>query len=159
LKIVEAIDDPSLEIWKDYALQAQIAEAQGRAGEAAQWRRKEQESYAVYAGAAHQLPQWAPQFIAAIVAAVQGNEEARAEVEKILLQLEAGGWDCPLAIRRILDGESDADELCVGLDRGEAYIIRTILARLSGERAPTPPATQASPPPRAGEGLGAYASA
>jgi len=124
--------DLSSEPWKTYNILAQIAEAQGRAGEAAEWRRKEQESYAAYAGAAHRLPQWAPSFIAAVVAAVQGDQAARGEVERVLPQLEASGWDCPPVIRRILEGESDADELCVGLDRGEAYIVRTILAQLAG---------------------------
>jgi tetratricopeptide (TPR) repeat protein len=124
--------DLSATPWTTYSLLAQIAEARGRADEAAAWRRKEQESYAAYAGAGYQLPRWAPSFIAAVVKAVQGNQEARGEVEKILPQLEAGGWDCPPVIRRILNGESDADELCVGLDRGEAYIVRTILAQLSG---------------------------
>jgi tetratricopeptide (TPR) repeat protein len=120
------------EVWKMYSLLARIAEARGRTDEAAAWRRKEQESYAPYAGAAYQLPGWAPSFIAAVVKVVQGNQEARGEVEKILPQLEAGGWDCPPVIRRILNGESDVDELCVGLDYGEAYIVRTILAQLSG---------------------------
>jgi tetratricopeptide (TPR) repeat protein len=124
--------DLSAEPWTTYNILAQIAEAQGRADEAAQWWRKEQESYAAYAGAAHQLPRWAPSFIAAVVAAVQGNEEARSELEQILPQLEAGGWDCPPVIRRILEGESDADALCAGLDHIDAYIVRTILAQLAG---------------------------
>jgi tetratricopeptide (TPR) repeat protein len=132
--------DLSAEPWKTYAILAQIAEAQRRTGEAAQWRRKEQESYAAYAGAAHQLPQWAPSFIAAVVAAVQGNEEARAEVEQILPQMESSrDWrNLPPIIRRILDGESDADKLCTGLDRYDAYIANAILAQLAGEVPQTP---------------------
>jgi len=132
--------DLSAEPWKIYSILAQIAEAQGRTDEAAQWRRKEQESYAAYAGAAHQLPQWAPSFIAAVAAAVQGDPAAREEVEQILPQMESSrDWrTLPPVIRRILDGESDFETLRVGLDRFDAYVVRTILARLSGEVPQTP---------------------
>jgi tetratricopeptide (TPR) repeat protein len=148
----------SSEPWKTYAILAQVAEARGRVEEAARWRRKEQESYAAYAGAAHRLPGWAPQFISVVAAAVQGNQEAQQNVEGILPQLEEGGWNnlCN-AVRRILGGESDFEKLRTDLDREDAYIVHTILARLSGEAAPTPPAARAAPPPQAGEGQGAAA--
>ncbi len=58
MEIKETLD-LSAEPWKTHAILAQIAEARGRTDEAAAWRRKEQESYAAYAGAAHQLPRWA----------------------------------------------------------------------------------------------------
>jgi tetratricopeptide (TPR) repeat protein len=134
LELKETLDS-SAEPWSAYATLAEIAEARGRAAEAARWRRKEQESYAAYAGAAHQLPSWAPPFIAAVAAAVQGNAGARAEVERILPQLEAtSDWrNLPPVILRILAGESDMDALCVGLDHIDAYIVRAIQAQLSGE--------------------------
>jgi len=149
--------DLSVEPWRTYSTLAQIAEVQGRADEAAGWRRKEQESYAAYAGAAHQLPQWAPSFIAAVVAAVQGSEAAKQEAEEVLPRLEAAEWhNLCNAVRRVLQGEHDFDMLRTDLDREDAYIVRAILAQLSGG-APVPPAAQTSPDPRVGAGAGVQA--
>jgi len=136
LKIVEAIGDPSLEIWKDYALQAEIAEAQGRASEAAQWRRKEQESYAAYAGAAHFVQQL-QSLIQPVVAACQGNEEAKTLVESLLQAVQSADEGLAQAIRRILAGERDAESLTADLGRN-AVVIHAILTRLSGEVPQTP---------------------
>jgi len=135
--------DLSSEPWKTYAILAQIAEARGQVAAAARWRCKEQESYAAYAGAAHKLPQWAPQFIAAVAGAVQGHQEAIAAVNDFLPQLEAtSDWkNLPPVVRRILEGETDFEALRVGLDRIDAYIIRAILAQLSGE-GPAAPAQE-----------------
>ena len=131
---IEETLDLSAAPWTTYQILAQIAEARDRAGEAAQWRRKEQESYAAYAGAAHRLPEWAPSFIAAVVAAVEGDESASQGVEEMLPKLENGGYQNLVSpIQRVLVGETDANELCVGLDYEDAYIIRTILAQLAGE--------------------------
>ena len=52
---IEETLDLSSEPWKIYSILAQIAEAQGRPDEAAGWRRKEQESYAAYAGASYEM--------------------------------------------------------------------------------------------------------
>jgi len=156
LEIKETLD-LSAQPWTPYAILARIAEAQGRADEAAGWRRKEQESYAAYAGAAHQLPQWAPSFIAAVVAAVQGSEAAKQEAEEVLPRLEAAEWhNLCNAVRRVLQGEHDFDMLRTDLDREDAYIVRAILAQLSGG-APVPPAAQTSPDPRVGAGAGVQA--
>ncbi len=135
--------DLSSEPWTTYQILAQIAEARGQVAAAARWRRKEQESYAAYAGAAHKLPQWAPQFIAAVAGAVQGHQEAIAAVNDFLPQLEAtSDWkNLPPVVRRILEGETDFEALRVGLDRIDAYIIRAILAQLSGE-GPAAPAQE-----------------
>jgi tetratricopeptide (TPR) repeat protein len=135
LGIVESLGDPSLEIWKDYALQARIAEARGRVAEAAQWRRKEQESYAAYAGAAHEIRQYQP-LIAAVVRAAQGDTEAQGFVEGEYPKMEAGGEQWHLAsdaIRRIVAGERDLDALTANVSsRTIALIVRTILTRLAG---------------------------
>lgn len=136
LTIVETLD-LSAEPWKTHNILAKIAQAKGNAQEAAQWRRKEQESYFAYPGAAYQLPQWAPAFIQTVAAVAQGNANAKSEVEKILPQLEAGGWqNLVAAIRRMLTGEKEVDSLCAELDREDAYIVRRILAVLSGEPMP-----------------------
>lgn len=142
--IVETLD-LSAEPWKTYAILAQIADKQGDAATARAWRRKAQETYAAYAGASHQLPSWAPPFINAVAAAVQGNAQARREVEQVLPQmLESTGWrNLPPVVERILDGETDGDSLTEGLDGIDAYIIRSILALLDGS---APPAPMQSPP-------------
>ncbi|NUM64821.1 hypothetical protein HUU39_06045, partial [candidate division KSB1 bacterium] len=83
-------------------------------------------------------PQWAPAFIQTVAAAAQGNANAKSEVGKILPQLEAGGWqNLVAAIRRMLAGENDFDKLRTELDHQDAYIVRRILAALSGEPAPS----------------------
>jgi tetratricopeptide (TPR) repeat protein len=181
VEIDEAIGDPSVEIWKDYSILAQIAEKQGRTAEAREWRRKEQESYAAYAGAGHEMRQYQP-LIQAIVAACQGSEEARQWVEGEFPKMEAGSEDWARAatsIRRVLAGERDADALTANLSVQPMLVVRAILAQLAGERAsppgplsrgtgegetptPTPPpqGEEGGPtsPPLAGEGPGERAA-
>lgn len=128
--IMETLD-LSAEPWKPYNILARIASAQGHTEQAKQLRRKEQDSYAKYAGAVHRLPKWAPTFMAAVVAAVAGEQAGIEAVEAILPQLEAGGWqDFSRAIRHILAGERDFEALRVDLDFMDAYIIRIILSEL-----------------------------
>jgi hypothetical protein len=83
-------------------------------------------------------------------------------VESEYPKMQAGGerWQRVAdAIHRIIGGERDAERLAMGMDRETGFIIHTILARLSGEAAPTPPAARAAPPPPAGEGPGPSAPA
>jgi tetratricopeptide (TPR) repeat protein len=154
VEIDKAIGDPSIEIWKDYANLARIAEARGQADKAAGWRRKEQESYAAYAGATHEMRQYQP-LIQKVVAACRGNEEAHEWVEGEFPKMEAGGEEWArgaTTIRRILTGERDADKLYIGLNRGTAYIVRAILTLLAepalseaeGEAPSTPGPREAS---------------
>jgi tetratricopeptide (TPR) repeat protein len=130
LEINEAIGDPSLEIWKNYARMVQIAEARGRTDEAAAWRHKEQESYAAYAEATHVMQKLQP-LIQPIVAVCQGNEEAKALLEPLLQAVESADEGLAYAIRRILAGERDAEMLTANLGRS-GVVIRTVLAQLSG---------------------------
>jgi tetratricopeptide (TPR) repeat protein len=127
--------DLSAKPWATYAILAQIAEAQGHTEEAAAWRRKEQESYAVYAGAAHEMRQHEP-LVQAMVAACQGNERAKGQLEPTLQHMENRdevNRRFAQAARRVLAGERDGDALTEGLDRKSAFLIRAILARLAGE--------------------------
>jgi tetratricopeptide (TPR) repeat protein len=132
LTIKESLD-LSAEPWKTYNILAKIAQAKGNAQEAAQWRRKEQESYFAYPGAAHQLHQWAPAFIQDVVAAIQGDTTAQSEVEESLPELEEKGWqNLVAAVRYMLAGERDFEHLRTELYYREAYIVRRILEALSG---------------------------
>ena len=124
--------DLSVEPWKTYALLAGIAEQRGRPQEARAWRRKEQESFAAFAGSAHQIRQFQP-LIAAIVRAAQRDDGARAWIEGEYPKMETGDWrNVPPVIRRILDGERDLKALTANLNREAALIIRQVLAALAG---------------------------
>jgi len=152
-EIREALNDPSSEVWKTYSTLAQIAERRGRPDEALRWRRREQESFAAFAGAGVEIRQFEP-LIAQVVAACEGSEEARKWVQGEFHKMQAGGdeWARNAAVmHRILDGERDVENLTDGLGRTGALIVRRILAALAGEPTPTPPRPP-SPPPQAGEG-------
>lgn len=104
--------DLSAEPWKDYSILAQIAERRGRVDEARAWRRKERESFAAFAGSAQQIARWQP-VIAAVIAACQGNQEARGQVEALCDQLaQRDDWKhLATAIRLILAGARDDEAL------------------------------------------------
>ncbi|TKJ36587.1 hypothetical protein CEE37_15010 [candidate division LCP-89 bacterium B3_LCP] len=132
LEIDEHIDDPSTEIWKNYSIIAEITEKRGETQEAAKWRRKEKESYAAYAGSAHEIEQFQP-LINAVVQAVKGDEKVRAFVESEYPKMQAGDPEWQLsaeAIRRIIAGERGVEVLTEGMGRKQALIISTILALL-----------------------------
>ena len=148
LAIEETLDPSAAEIWKDYSFFAQLAEKRGRMDEVREWRRKEQESFAAFAGSDTQMQKtmqtWQPR-IDAIVLAVGGDEDARKAVEQLCDKLaEIDDWkNIAVVIRRILNGERGI-ELLESVDRTDAYIVRRILQALNGEGDPHPP----TPSPR-----------
>lgn len=132
-----------------YNVAAQIAEQRGQAAEAREWRRKEQETFAAFAGSDTQIKQYEP-LIQAIVAACQGNQQALVQLEPILKNMEADD-DVNRAFarsaRRVLAGERDFEKLSEGLAGVTALIIRRVLQALAGEGvapspAPAPPAQE-----------------
>jgi len=149
VEIMEAIGDPSLQVWVVYSQIAQIAERRGCPDEARQWRRREQESFAAFAGAGEAIRQFEP-LIAQVAAACQGNEEARRWVEAAFPKMEAGSkeWARNAAvIRRILNSERNIESLTDGLDYIGGLIVRRILEVLAGEPSLPGPLSR-----RAGEG-------
>jgi len=126
--------DLSAEPWTTYSILAQIAAAQGRADEAAGWRRKEQESYAAYAGAAHEIRGWIP-VIQVVAAACEGDVQAVEQANAFLQRFEEGWPTTVAAVRRILAGERDIEVLRGGLTGKSYVVIHTILAQLA---APAP---------------------
>ncbi len=143
-KIIETFD-LSAEPWKNYNLLVRIAERQGNAEEARQWRRKEQETFAAFAGSEQKIKQHR-QLIEAIVRAANGDTQARTQVEATFEQLIAGNWMIVDAVKRIWEGERDIDSLTEGIDRNSALIIRRVLSMLAGDQPPPhPPAANASP--------------
>ena len=151
-EIREALNDPSSEVWKTYSLLADIAERRGHPDEARRWRRREQESFAAFAGSSLEVQKWSEE-IAVVAAACKGDEEA----QQVALQIvnhyrDSKDWGKLVAtFARMLDGERDRDALLEGLDRIDAAIVIHTLAALAGEPPPRPAAT---PPPTLGEGQG-----
>ena len=131
VEIVEKLD-VSAEPWKVYGILARIAETLGSVYEAAQWRQKAQNSYAAYAGAPYQMQQYQP-LIQRVVAACQGNQEAKMQLLSAMQEADATNTRADV-IRRILNNETDFEKLRVGLDHQDAYIVRAILAQLAGEQ-------------------------
>jgi hypothetical protein len=146
--------DASVEPWKDCAILAQIAERRGSPEEPRRWRRREQESFAAFAGSSLEVQKWAEE-MAVVAAACKGDEEARRTALQIIGHYrDSKDWGkLVAAFARMLDGERGRDVLLEGLDRIDAAIIIHTMAALAGEAQP-PPRPAATPPPTLGEGAG-----
>jgi tetratricopeptide (TPR) repeat protein len=73
--------------------------------------------------------------IGAVAAAVE-RSDLRPQLEPALQQMEANGWGNLVAgVRRILDGERNADTLLTGLDEEDTLIVGTILAGINNPEA------------------------
>jgi len=131
-EIVEVLG-PSEEPWKTYNILAGIAERRGRPDEARRWRRREQESFAAFAGSSLEVQKWAEE-MAVVAAACKGDERARqAAIQIINHYRDSKDWGKLVAtFVRMLDGERDRDALLEGLDRIDAAIVIHTLAALAG---------------------------
>jgi tetratricopeptide (TPR) repeat protein len=123
--------DASQEIWNSLDTLAEIADLEGHAEEARDYRRRELETFAAFAGNRYHIDKQHGQLIAAIVAASQGDAQARAEVEAALPQLEERGWKIATATRRIWSGERDWPSLVEGGGDEEALLILRILETIA----------------------------
>lgn len=142
--IVETLDLSS-EPWKVYSLLAQLAEKRavedpahsaGRMDEVREWRRKEQESFAAFAGSDTQMKQYEP-LIAAIVQAANGDEKVKAYLESQYPNMKAGSPDwaeTANAIQLIVAGERDSEKLLSGAESQSGLVIRRVLQALNGEQ-------------------------
>jgi tetratricopeptide (TPR) repeat protein len=126
LAIKNTLDPAAAEIWKTYAILAAITDREGQASEARAFRRKAREAWAGFKGARHVLRQAGP-LIAAVVAAVANPERHPALESALEEESERGRGLLVAALRRVLDGERDADGLCEPLEYQEAHIMHTIL--------------------------------
>ncbi len=134
--------DASGEIWATLGVLAEIADLEGPAEEARNYRRREREAYAAFAGNRYHIDQQHGPLIADIAAAAQGDAHAREAVEAKLPQLEKGGWKIAAATRRIWSGERDWHSLAEGLDRQDALLILRVLESIeqsAGESTPPTP--------------------
>lgn len=137
---------PSTQPWTTYNILTQIAERKGLPEEARRWRRREQESFAAFAGSSLEVQKWAEE-IAVVAAACQGNKEAQQVAVQIIDRYRDNeDWGKLVAtFAQMLDGERDCDVLLEGLDRTDAAIIIHTLAALAGEPVPTPTPPPSSP--------------
>jgi tetratricopeptide (TPR) repeat protein len=119
--------DTSTEIWKTLNILANIADLEGRAEEARDYRRRERETFAAFEGNRYHIDRQHGQLIAAIAAAAKGDAEAREAVEEVLPQLEETGWKIAGATRHIWAGERDWHALVEGIDRNSALLVLRVL--------------------------------
>ncbi len=132
--------DASSGIWNTLSILADIADLEGRAEEARDYRRRERETFAAFAGNRYHIDRQHGQLIAAIAAAALGDAQAREEVEAALPGLEERGWKIAAATRRIWAGERDWHALAEDLDRNSALLILRVLETIA-----QPPAEAVQP--------------
>ena len=132
--------DVSGEIWSSLGTLAMIADLEGQREEARDYRRRERESYAAFAGNRYHIDRQHGKLIAAIAAAAQGDAQAREAVEAALPQLEERGWKIAAATRRIWSGERDWDALSEDVARNSALLILRVLETIAqpAEEPPQP---------------------
>ena len=130
---------------------------EGHSEEARDYRRREREAYAAFAGNRYHIDQQHGKLITDIAVAAQGDAQVREAVEAKLPQLEEHGWKIAAPTRRIWSGERDWNSLAEGLDKQVALLILRVLetiAQPAGES--TPPAPEevfAALPPAIREAL------
>jgi hypothetical protein len=117
----------SSESWPTFDVLAHIADLQGRAQAARDYRRREREDYAAFEANGYRINERWVDLIMLIAAGAQGNDQARAAVENILPAVEEQGWQIANATHRIWAGERDWQALAEGLDRDTALLILRIL--------------------------------
>ncbi len=134
--------DASMEIWQDFAILAEIADLEGYVEEVRDYRRRERETYAAFAGNRYHIDQQHGPLIAAIAAAAQGDTQAQEAIEAALPQLEEKGWKIAAPTRRIWSGERDWDALVEDVDSQNALLILRVLETIAQpieESAPSAP--------------------
>ena len=129
LEMKRTIDPAAAEIWKTYQILAEIAIKQGDRPTARDYRRQSRQSYAAFVGSRHEL-QKHEDFIQCVMIALQDSSQLP-QLEERLQSRSAIGWgDLVAAIRRILAGERNEDELCWELDRIDSLIVGEVLKKL-----------------------------
>jgi tetratricopeptide (TPR) repeat protein len=126
--------DTSAEIWTTLSILAGIADLEGNAAQARDYRRRERIAFAAFAGNRWHIDNQFGELIAAIVAAAGGDAGARAQVEGRLPGLEQAGWKIGDAVRRVWAGERDWHALCEGLDSQDALLVLRVLEALGGDK-------------------------
>lgn len=133
LAIKETLDPAAAEIWKTYAILADIATKQGESSQAAAYRAKSRQVYAAFPGAQQQVQQYGRMIAAVVQAAIY--PALQPELEPSLEEGIRLGWGNQVAaIHRILSGQRDEAVLCEPLNFMDAAIIRAILEGIAETR-------------------------
>jgi len=130
LHILETLGGSS-ETWKPLHILAEIADLEGRIEVAREYRRKEREAYAAFAGNRYNIDREFDSLLPVIASVAKGFSHMRAEVEALFPQLEANNWKVSSAIRRIWAGERDWHTLTGGLDLNSALLVLRVLEVLA----------------------------
>jgi tetratricopeptide (TPR) repeat protein len=126
LAINQTLDPAATQIWKPYSTLAEIADKQGQATAAAEYRRLSRQAKANFAGTQQELQRHA-QLIVMTVIALE-DAEVRQQLEAGLEEMSQNGWgNLVTAIQRILNGEQDEAALWEPLNDEEAMIVSAIL--------------------------------
>ena len=129
LGMKRTIDPAAAQIWTTYELLAQIVIKQGDQSTARDYRRQSRQSYAAFAGSQYELQKW-EDFIQCVMIALQDSSQLP-QLEERLQSRSAIGWgDLVAAIRRILAGEREEEELCLDLDGIDSLIVGEVLRKL-----------------------------
>jgi tetratricopeptide (TPR) repeat protein len=130
LRIRETLDT-SAEIWRTQAILGDIAELEGDIQAARDFRRRERESFAAFAGNRWRIDNDLGELLPVLAAAIWGDEEARVVVETVLPQLEASGLDIRAVVARLYAGERDWQALSEDLNWWEALLVLRVLETLA----------------------------
>jgi len=121
---------PTAAYWNELSILADIAELEGQAERALQYRYREHEAFAAFPGNRSLVDRQFGELIASIAAAAKGDSQAREEVEASLPDLEADEWRITDATQRIWAGERDWHQLTEHLSGVEALLVLRILETL-----------------------------
>lgn len=141
LALKETLDPSAAEIWSTYHHLALIATREAQATsdicrqaelqtQARDDHRLAREAKRNFAGTRHALRKHL-RAIVAIIMAVENHERRQSLEEELAGQEQRGLKNLVAAVRRILDGERDADTLCLDLGPDDSMIVETILAGLA----------------------------
>ena len=125
LLIAKRVDPIAVKIWVLYGILADIAIQQGESAKAQDYRQQSRRSYTSFMGSRYDLKRF-ENLIQGITLAI-ADAEVHQQLEEMLSKFPAS---LATAIRRILAGERDEDEVCLDLDYRSALIVGEVLKRI-----------------------------
>lgn len=126
LEIDKTLDPAAAEIWKTYGLLAEITKKQGVWSQSREYRRLARESQFAYAGTQYELKQFASVILGAVAGIKDGD--VRQQFTDTSSDAEQRGYgNLVAAIKRIWQGERDAETLFERLDPMSALVVMAIL--------------------------------
>lgn len=131
--VIEERLSNSAPIWETLSILACIAELEGQEEAARDYRRRERETYAAFAGSRNHIDHVNGPLIAAFAAAARGDPQAWGYIEAVRPRFEAtaAGRNFLAAIQRILVGEREWHPLVEDLDRENALLLLRVLETLA----------------------------